>query len=38
VAFFFGELVSSVDDDQSKIARARLIDTGKIDFIEDAMA
>lgn len=38
VAFFFGEVVSSVGDDQSEIARARLIDTGKIDFIEDAMA
>src|SRR5258705_5172821 len=38
VAFFFGEVVSSVSDDQSEIAGARLINAGKIDFIEDAMA
>src|SRR5258705_11793480 len=38
VAFFFGEVVSSVSDDQSEMAGARLIKAGKIEFIEDAMA
>jgi hypothetical protein len=37
MTFFFGEKGVTVGDDQSKVAGAGLVDTRKIDFVENAV-
>jgi len=38
VAFFFGEEVATVGDEEAEVAGAGLVDAGEIDLVQNAVA